>query len=345
MIDRGTFAEASARLGSWARTLILTHDRPDGDALGAVVAMKRIIAGAGRESVVLLAEPCPGRYAFMAEGNRFEVSLPDRPETMRDRFDGILILDTCSRSQLAPFQPVLSGCPLPRLVVDHHATRDDLSDAGAKVTYLIDPQAASACSLLYRWCATMGWPIDRAVAESLFIGLVTDTGWFRFSNTDADTFATAGKLVGCGARPHVVYNRLYEMWPAARLRLRALVLSTLTLHAEDRLAVMHLEPGMFAESGASVKETEELVNEPMTMASVVASVLLVDEADNRVRVSFRSKAPEVCGLDVDVAALAARFGGGGHHRAAGARVTGQLDTVREHVVEAVTEAIDASAHA
>jgi len=320
--------------------LILTHDRPDGDALGAAAGMRTLIEAAGQQATVLLAEPCPPRYAFLAEKYQFEISLPDPPQVVCDRFDGILVLDTCSRSQLTPFGELLAGCPLPRIVVDHHTTRDDLSDAGSEVLYLIDPEAASACSVLYRWCAVAGWVVEAAVAEAFFVGLVTDTGWFRFPNTGPETLRIAGELVQHGVRPHVLYNRLYERWPVSRLRLQAMVLSTLEFYAGDRVAVMYVDPDMFARSGASPKETEELVNEPMGVGSVIVSALLAEEGETNVRVSFRSKSPEVCGLDVDAAALAGRFGGGGHRRAAGAKIPGTLDAVRQQVIEAAISAIE-----
>ena len=111
MIDNNDFREAADQLARWARTLILTHDRPDGDALGASIAMKRVIETAGREAEVLLAEPCPARYSSLAEQTPLFVWAPDRPLAVRERFDGVLILDTCSLSQLAPFHPLLTGCP------------------------------------------------------------------------------------------------------------------------------------------------------------------------------------------------------------------------------------------
>ncbi len=342
MIHVEEFRQAAEEIGRWGRTLILTHDRPDGDALGACIAMKRSIESAGRKATILLAETCPVRYTFLAEQTPLYVWPSDRPTSILEGFDGILVLDTCSLSQLAPFRPLLTGCPLPRVVLDHHATRDDLSDGGAPVTYLIDSSAASACSLVYRWCQAAGWPIDTAIAEALFVGLVTDTGWYRFSNTDAETFQIAGHLVEQGARPDIVYGRLYEMWPTARLRIKALALSTIELHADARLALMHLDPAMFAQAGATPKDTEELVNEPMAAGSVMVSILFVQEEDGRLRASFRSKSPQVCGIDIDIAALASQFGGGGHRRAAGARLEGEWGALRDRIIAAACQAIKES---
>jgi phosphoesterase RecJ-like protein len=340
MIERGLFAKAAEQLHAWQRILILTHDRPDGDALGASAAMKALLESTGRQATILLAEPCPARYGFMAEKCHFKTSWPDDLEGFCTQFDGILILDTCSRSQLLPFADLLTGCPLPRIILDHHTTRDDLSDAGSEALYLIDPQAASACSVLYRWCMAAGWTIDASAAEALFVGLVTDTGWFRFPNAGPETFRIAGELVRHGARTHVIYNALYERWSASRLRLQAEALSTLTFHARDRLAVMHIDPAMFERAGASPQPTEELVNQAMMVGSVLVSILLVAEGEDTIRTSFRSKSPELGTADVNVAALAAQFGGGGHRRAAGARIRGDLETARRGVIEAAIHAMD-----
>jgi phosphoesterase RecJ-like protein len=340
MIPHNELAHARERLESWSRTMILSHDRPDGDALGSLGAMKRFIEAAGRQATAFIYESVPTRYQFLESHCGFTRWGQDAAATADEPFDGILIVDTCSWSQLEPAASFLRKTSLPKIVVDHHATRDPLSGEADHDIYLIDETAASAACLVYEWAEAMGWPIDAETAESLFAGIATDTGWFRFSNTDPRTLAAAARLIEAGVRPDVMHSRLQASHSPGRIRLLAEALATLELHADDRVALMSLTKEMFDRAGATKADTEDLINEPMSASSVLASVLLVDADTGEIRVSLRSKSPEVCGRDLDVAALASRFGGGGHRRAAGARVVGKLDAVREQVLTAVLAALD-----
>lgn len=338
-MDRGLLQDAGRVLAGWRRTLILTHQRPDGDGLGAVVAMKRVIGAAGRQATAVVYEDLPERYAFMAHAEAFERWSGGDPARLDARFDGLLVLDTNSWAQVEPAGEYLRVSSRPRIIVDHHATGDDLSGQADLVVRLIDRTAASTCTLLCEWCEATGASLDSQAAQALLVGMTTDTGWFRFSNTDGRTLVASAAMMGrAEARPEVLFARLYESWSPARLRLKALALAGLEFCADHTLAVMHLTLEMFRQAGATAADSEELVNEPMATASVVASVLLVQQDDGRIRVNFRSKSPEVCGRDVDVAAVAKSFGGGGHRRASGARVEGDLASVRERVVQALLEA-------
>src|SRR5690606_23713150 len=118
------------------------------------------------------------------------------------------------------------------------STYDDLTGRSAEVLHLIDPTGSSVCSLLYEWCAAMGWPLPPDAQVALFSGMATDTGWFRFPNTDPRTLRAAADLLAEGLRPDIMYARLMEAYSVARLRLLACALGTLKLHAEGRVAMM-----------------------------------------------------------------------------------------------------------
>ena len=209
--------QAGRRLESWRRTMILTHERPDGDGLGAAGAMKRVIEKAGRQAAAFVFGQTPDRYAFLSKSCGLAAWKSESPASLDGQYDGILILDTSSWSQLEPAVPYLRGSSRPRIVIDHHETANKLFGRDAELVTLADPAAASTCGLVWRWCEAMGWPVDQAAAEALFTGLITDTGWFRFSNTDAATFQAAAALLNHGLRPEVLYARLYEFWSPARL--------------------------------------------------------------------------------------------------------------------------------
>jgi len=349
------FEQAGRELQSWGRALILTHDRPDGDALGAIGAMRQIIQAQGRHAEACVYQEVAPRYKFLAEACGltlwpFLESPATRPHPepvsladAESRFDGVVILDTSTWNQLEPVAGFLRATRLPKIVVDHHATRDDLAGQSQQLFNIIDETAASACSLLYEWSRRMGWTLDAPARSAIFSGLTTDTGWFRFPSTDGRTLRAAGELIEAGVRPDVMYARLYEGHRPARLRLLREALDTLRMVDKGGIAVMWLTRPMFLLSDAQPSDSEDMVNEPLAIGSVVVSVLLSEMEGGVIRVNFRSRSPEIAGRDIDVAAIARHFGGGGHRRAAGARVEGRLDEVREQVIEAVRAAMGPSA--
>ncbi|GMU23367.1 MAG: phosphoesterase [Phycisphaerae bacterium] len=338
-MEDAQYQQAGQRLAGWTRTLVISHDRPDGDALGAIGAAGRVIESQGRQAAACTYGPVPPRYQFIETACGVSLWQPEQSAPLDDRFDGILILDTCSWNQMEPIAAALKSCRLPKVIIDHHATRDDLTGQDSDDLYLIDATSASACGMVHELCRVMGWALDEAARDALFAGMATDTGWFRFSNTDARTLAAAADLVQQGVRPDVLYARLFETHRPARLHLKREMLDTLQFHADGKLALMWLTRPMYLLSDATAADAEELVNEPLNVGSVIVSVLLSESEGGRIRVNLRSRAPEVAGRDIDVAEIARRWGGGGHRRAAGARIEGKLDEVRDLVRQAALDAL------
>lgn len=339
-MERSVFKEAGRRVSGWLRTMVLTHHRPDADALGAIAGCKRILRGMSRDATAFIYEPVPPRYAFIEAIGGFEQWQHDDVATIDSRFDGILLLDTCSWSQLEPVAEYLRASRLPKVIVDHHATRDNLTVRGTDDYYAIDATSASACGLVFEWCEAMGWPIDSGTGEAIFAGITADTGWFRFSNTDGRTLRAAAALIeNCRLYPDIIYAKLNASHSPARLRLMCQMLGSLRFLADGAVAVMELTREMFEQAGALPNDAEELVNEPMAVGPVIVTVLLTDMGEGLVRLNFRSKSPELVGRDIDVSAIARQFGGGGHHRAAGGRVPGRLAEVRDKVLAAVLAAV------
>jgi phosphoesterase RecJ-like protein len=277
----------------------------------------------------MLYEPLPSRYAWLVEGEPVEV-LGESLDAAAPGADGVLVLDTCSYSQLEPVADWLKRTSLPKVVLDHHVTRDCQAD-----DYLVDEGASSACLIVHDWARAAGWPLDEQARLAVYLGIATDTGWFRFANTDARTLEAAAKLTRQGVSPAALFEQLYQRETPARFRMLAAALGTMELHHDDRLAVMTVTADMFARTKAGPQDTEDLINYPLQMGSVDVSVLLVERDGNVIRTSFRSKPPSAARPDIDVAAIAATFGGGGHRRAAGARVTGTLDEVKARIVAAL----------
>jgi len=207
----------------------------------------------------------------------------------------------------------------------------------------VDETAAATSLIIYELAQSVGWSIDIVTAASLFVGLSTDTGWFRHSNTDARALHAAADLVSRGAKTYELFESLYQQDSAGRVRLLAEALKTLELHSSDRVVIMALTRESFDRAQATPADTEDIVNEPLRIASVVVSVLLVEQSDGQLRINFRSKAPDTPGVrpNVDVAAIAKEFGGGGHRHAAGARSKDGLATVRDKILARLGTALDA----
>jgi phosphoesterase RecJ-like protein len=175
-----------------------------------------------------------------------------------------------------------------------------------------------------------------SIAEALYLGLATDTGWFRFPNARAAEFALASRLLAAGVDKDAMYQQIEQSSRAGRVLIQGRALSSLAFAARGAIAIMRLRASDFAETGAEMEESSGVVNMPMEVAAVRASVLAVEDSANGViKLSFRSKPAGPDGVFVDVNELAARFGGGGHVHAAGARQKGTLEEVVARVRAAV----------
>ncbi|MBN2562963.1 MAG: bifunctional oligoribonuclease/PAP phosphatase NrnA [Phycisphaerae bacterium] len=319
----------AARLDAASRIVVTTHARADGDAIGSAAAVQRVLRQRGKVVTAYLHEEALERYVFLAEWEPLAVwDVATAAGVLADA-DLIVIVDTCSVDQLRAMADVIKAAAVPRLAIDHHVTRDNIVDA-----ILADERAGACAQIITRLCEHAGWPLDAKTASLLYTGLATDTGWFRFSNADSAVYATASRLIDAGARPNELYERLYLSDCEARARLVGAVLSSFELHADGRLAVIRLTRELIARCGATHDMTEDVINEPQRIGSVVACVLFIEPpADGYIRVSLRSK------RGVDVAEMASRFGGGGHQRAAGVRITGTMDSVTKQVIPAMIEAV------
>lgn len=314
-----------------SRILVMSHWRPDGDALGCVVALREVLRGLGKEVLAGVPDDVPGRYSFLAKAER----LPDlaKEADLLKGFapDLVLIADTSAKAQVEPVWPYLQASQAQRLIVDHHVTHDIPASAE-----LYDTTAGATGLVLFDWFAAAGWELNPVCAESLFVAMATDTGWFRFSSADARMYRAAAELIERhGVRPNALYQQLYMNESPNRARLLGGMLTSLEMHADNHLAVCAITREMFARSGAQYWETEDLINEPMRIGSVRVTALLIEEPDDKVRLSLRSKD------SANVAAIASQFGGGGHERAAGARTPGPLEATKSQVIAAVTHELAA----
>ncbi len=304
--------------------LLLSHQRPDGDALGSLIAMDTMLTLAGKTPIVCVFDEIPTRYTWLT-GSDMTIGWD---ESTADESDGVIIMDTCSCNQLAPaanwLKTVKTNATKPIIAIDHHVTRDPLADIE-----MVDTSASAACIILHEWAKCVGLKRDSRVVTALFVGIATDTGWFRFSNADARAHRAAADLLESQIEPDRIYRRIYESESPNRFKLRAAALTATELHDDGRIAIMPITEEMFTRTGTTHLDTEDIVNDALRMSDVQVAVLMVEQkSDDQqiIKMSLRSKGR------VDVAAVAQRLGGGGHKVAAGARVTGSMIAARETIL-------------
>ncbi len=307
--------------------MVCTHVHPDGDGLGSMLALAGAGRAAGRETHTFVADEIPRRYESLFGRRPHDGSDLQR---LADSCDAIVIVDTASRQQLAGLEYALDHCRSKLVVIDHHATAEPLADA-----QWVDSSAAAAGVMVGELIDELDWPMSTEIAEHLATAVLSDTGWLRFSSTDGRCLRQVASWVDRGVSPDVLYARMFQQDRIERLKLLQRVLASLELRCDGRLAVMSLRTQDFAETGAGMDETENLINESLRLATVQAALLLV-ETPEYIRVSLRSRG------GVDVSQIARNFGGGGHVRAAGLKVDAPLEDLRSRLVDAFAEAFQAS---
>jgi len=311
------------------RIVLTTHERPDGDGLGSMLALYLAATAAGKQCTMTALDEIPRRYAFLFRGRR--LAPPEDFAALADAADAIVVIDTCAFEQLCRIEAALKARRSKVVVIDHHATAQDVAEAIWR-----DESAAGAGVMVAELLEELGWPAAGDVAEALLTAIVADTGWFRYANTDARALRWAASLVEAGVGVRELYERLYESDRPERLRLLAAALGSLRLHADDRLAVMTLTRADFSRARAAEDETEEIVNEGLRIAGVEIAALIIERPDGTARASLRSRRV------VDVAQIAKRFGGGGHARASGFRSEKGVLAVRDELIAACEKALKAA---
>ncbi len=286
------------------RFLVVTHENPDGDALGSLLAATLALRQVGKDAVMYLAgdAPLPREYAFMP----LDGLLREPPADAAER---VLLAVDCAKEERIGEAGAAERAPLV-LDVDHHHDNTRFGDVN-----LIVPGASSTAEVLRDVIRELGVELTPDLAEPLYIALVTDTGRFQYANTTPKALRLAAELVEAGADIHAVFQQFYESVEFAKLKLLARVLERAEVLEGGRVVISHLLRGDFAAVGASEPYAEGLIDSLRAVEGAELAVLIREPPrdDGPVhRVSLRASIDEL-----DVSAIARRFGGGGHRQAAG----------------------------
>jgi len=312
---------------SHQRFLIMTHVRPDGDALGSEIALACALKQIGKSVRVAVASDLGPRYEF-ANTVTTPIERFRAPGDEYRNIDAIIIVDTGTWTQLGDFGAFMRSMPVAKAVIDHHRTQDDLG--GIR---FVDTAAEAAGRLVYDATKALGVPISAEAANALFLAVATDTGWFRHSSVEPRTYELAEELVRTGAKPTPLYDAVYATSTLGRMRLTGRALERMKSEAGGRIVYTEVYLTDYAETGSIPPDTEDLINFPRAVSGVEIALVFIEQRDGGTKVSFRGKEPH------DVGRLAEQFGGGGHRMAAGATVARPLGETRAAVIKAAVVAL------
>jgi bifunctional oligoribonuclease and PAP phosphatase NrnA len=323
-VSNTTFDEIGQVLGAHQHFAILSHVRPDGDALGSQLALALSLQQLGKEVRVWNEDGMLEKYSFLPHAE-----LLTKPPAKPQDVDVAIALDTAIQNRLGTTLAAVGSAKI-WINIDHHGSNPRYGDL-----VIVDPSAPATGELIFHLIKSQRLPLDHDIAENLFAAISTDTGSFQYPKTSARTFEIAAELVRVGNLDvGKISQQLYESYPRRRLELLRELLRTMRFIAEDRVASFSLSLKTAAELGVLPEDNEGLIDHLRAVRGVVVAVFFEELPDGKVRVSMRSKDEAV-----DVCAICQKFGGGGHTLAAGARIRGSLAEVEQKVLEEVREVV------
>ncbi|HMH26506.1 MAG TPA: DHH family phosphoesterase [Gemmatimonadaceae bacterium] len=304
---------------------ISTHINADGDGCGSETALSRLLGQMGLRSKIVNPTPWPEMYKFLL-GDDVKDSSDAGAKGLKDA-DVLVVLDISDVKRLGVLAEAVRRLTIPKLVIDHHLP----SDEPPSTMMVTDTSACATGELIFDFATVLDLKITPDIARALYIALLTDTGGFRFSNTSARCLSIAGQLIASGVEPEEMYGRLYASMPVGRLHLLRDALATLEVDPEYGIAWISVAAGAAEQYGLRSEDLEGIAEHPRSIGGTRLAVFFRDLGHDKVKVSFRSTG------DVDVNKFAKQFAGGGHARAAGALIEGDLEVVRRKVIAAARE--------
>lgn len=309
-----------------ARVLVASHVNPDGDAVGSLLASGLALRSMGKDVFMYNESPIPAVYRFLDT-----VDTIGRTLDTDFKCDTAIILDCGTPERIGKVCNRLEGIPVV-INIDHHLTNTGFGDL-----QLVDHQACATAEIVYRLISRLKVAIDTSIAAAIYTGILTDTGSFRFSNTNAAAFAICNEMVRLGVDPYMVARHVYGTYSLGRIKLLNLALDSIEIWCNGKLSIMTLTRDMMKKTGTQPEDADGLINYARRIEDVQVAALIheldgsVASAGNgfksRFHVSLRSDG------DVDVSRIAAAFGGGGHESAAGFSIETNLADLKARLIE------------
>ncbi|MDK2823062.1 MAG: bifunctional oligoribonuclease and phosphatase NrnA [Clostridia bacterium] len=302
---------------------IVSHYHPDGDTLGSQIALALGLEQLGKKTVLINKNPIPNYYQFLSNWQNI------KPLDQIEKLSKIIICVDCATLERTGYDLFSFKKRESILInIDHHISNTNFAQLN-----WVDAQAASTAELIYDLLGLLQIKIDEKIATALYTGISTDTGSFLYENTTPTTHIVVADLLNRGANVNLVRTNYYENVSISKLKLLKYGLNNLFFAAEEKIAWITINRETFISSGASDGDAEGLINYIKNIAGVEIAIIFREISSEKIKVSMRSK------TWVDVNKLASSFGGGGHPRAAGCIIFGQLDQVVEKVTASAMKSI------
>ncbi len=303
--------------------LLASHCNPDGDAISSLLAMGLALDKLDKKVTLYNASPIPAVYRFLPAVKHIV-----RHTKKAAAYDVALILDCGHLSRVGEAYTKVSQIPV-IINIDHHITNTRFGDI-----QLIDPDASSTAEIVYRLIKALKAPINKAIAVAIYTGILTDTGSFRFSNTNQAAFAISQEMVQYGVKPYSVAQHVFGTYSLGRIKLLNLALDSIEISDNGKLSIMTLTNDMFEETGTQPEDVDGMINYARRIEDVKVAALIQEQKNGNTNsgklrnfhVSLRSDGT------VDVAAIAGAFGGGGHSSAAGFQVKTSMTKLKSDII-------------
>ncbi len=308
--------DAALLLQGWDDIVILSHRSPDGDTVGSATALYYALTQLGKRVSLCCSDPIPQKYNYMYS-NYIANATEEGYIVAVDIADEKLFGDNLSR-----YVGKVDLC------VDHHRS----SNYYAKYNF-VDNTAPATCQLIYDIVVALSCNITPPIANSLYTGIVTDTGCFRYPSTTAKTHMVAAHLIECGAEYSKINREMFESKSKGRIFVERYILNTMEFLSGNRIAVIDIPLSIVNESGAGEGELDGLSAIPKTIVGVDVAITINERGDNEYKISLRTNT-------VDASAVCREFSGGGHARAAGCTIFGEFDEVKAKIIAAVQAKLD-----
>lgn len=312
-------------LKSSRHLLVASHVSPDGDALGSQLALGQALSALGKQVTIYNESDIPKLFRFLPGVD----SIVQRLDSVDD-FDTAFILDCGDLQRIGDMASMVARIPTV-INIDHHLTNTRFG-----AYHLVDPSACATAEIVYRVIKKLGVAITNPMAFAIYTGIMTDTGSFRFSNTNREAFSICEEMVGLGADPNYVANHVYVTYSLSRIKLLNLVLDSIEVSDNGRMSIMSLTQDMLDTTGTKPEDIGRLINYARHIEDVRVAALIyeskngntvIPEGQGHFHISLRSDG------SVDVAKIAADYGGGGHMTAAGFNITTTLSAVKAKLLE------------
>ncbi len=317
--------EIARHLREGATFAVLSHYRPDGDALGSTLAVALALQKLGKQVRMLNEDPVPETLKFLPGSHMIE--LPGAPVAA----DVVIAVDCATRERLGEkCLQALEGAKL-WINIDHHRSNEDYGDL-----HFIDSDAPATGEIVFNLLTATGLPLDAEIGANLYVAISTDTGSFQYQGTTARTYEIGAALVRLGVDIPTLARETYENYPLRRIELLRGLLNTMEITHGGRVASWGLTRSLGDSVGMKPEDAEGLIDTLRSIQGVVVAAAFEELSgpDGKVRLSLRSKDPRI-----DVGQVCAKFGGGGHALAAGARLRGPLADAKARIFQALDEAL------